>query len=106
MPPVTTGMSQVYVVPAGTIPLLTLNGVAVNDPPLHIVEVMSVIEGRGFTVTVTVKLVPVQLPERGVTVYTADWALFPGLTRLPVTESPEPAAPPVIPPVTTGADQE
>jgi hypothetical protein len=62
----------VYVVNAGTISPPTLLGVIVNADPLHIVAVLLAITGVGFTVTVTVKLVPTQLPASpllGVTVY-------------------------------------
>jgi hypothetical protein len=62
----------VYVVDAGTISPPALLGVIVNAAPLHIVLVLLAITGVGFTVTVTVKLVPTQLPASpllGVTVY-------------------------------------
>ena len=62
-----------YVVNAGTISLQLLLGDTVNAVPLHIVAVLLAITGVGFTVTVTVKLVPTQLPASplvGVTVYT------------------------------------
>ena len=74
--PVTLTLSttvHVYVVDAGTISLPLLLGVTVNAVPLHIVAVLLAITGVGFTVTVTVKLVPTQLPASplvGVTVYT------------------------------------
>ena len=54
--------------PAGTTPLVTFTGVDVKLPALQIVAVIAVIAGLGFTVTVTVKVAPVQLPEVGVTV--------------------------------------
>jgi hypothetical protein len=69
----------VYVVDAGTISLPLLLGVIVNAVPLHIVLVLLAITGVGFTVTVTVKLVPTQLPASplvGVTVYTTVCAVF------------------------------
>ena len=62
-----------YVVDAGTISLPPLLGDIVNADPLHIVAVLLAITGVGFTVTVTVKLEPTQLPSAplvGVTVYT------------------------------------
>ena len=51
------------------VPLLT--GVTVKVPPLHMVEVCAGTKGFGSTVTVTVKLLPVQLAVLGVTVYVA-----------------------------------
>jgi hypothetical protein len=48
--------------------LVTLTGVTVNAVALHEDPVIALIEGFGFTVTVTVKLVPVQLAVAGVTV--------------------------------------
>jgi hypothetical protein len=69
----------VYVVDAGTISLPLLLGVIVNAVPLHIVLVLLAITGVGLTVTVTVKLVPTQLPASplvGVTVYTTVCAVF------------------------------
>ena len=67
-PPVTTGTGQVYVVPAGTIPLVPFAGVAVKLPALQIAAgVILVIADFGFTVTVTVKVGPAQVPD-GVTV--------------------------------------
>jgi hypothetical protein len=44
-----------------------LTGAAVKVTPLQTVEVIGVIEGFGSTVIVTVKLVPVQLPDIGIT---------------------------------------
>ena len=43
-------------------------GVIVKVPPLQIVAVCAVINGVGLTVTVTVKVAPVQLPVLAVTV--------------------------------------
>ena len=106
MPPVTTGAGQLYVVPAGTIPFVPFTGVVVNVDPLHTFTVMGLIAGVGFTVTVTVNVLPVQVPEVGVTVYVAVCAVVVGLFNVPVIlDAPLPAAPPVIPPVTPGADQ-
>ena len=59
-PPVTTGTDQLYVVPDGTIPLVTVTGVAVKPVPPHMVVVIAVMAGVGFTVTVTVKVEPTQ----------------------------------------------
>jgi hypothetical protein len=68
IPPVTVGADQLYVVPDGTIPFVLLTGVTVNVEPLQTEEVIAFIAGVGFTVTVTVNVLPVQLPDRGVTV--------------------------------------
>ena len=67
-PPVTVGALQLYVVPAGTTPFVPFAGVAVNAVPLHTVAVIAFIDGFGLTVTVTVNVLPVQLPDVGVTV--------------------------------------
>ena len=67
-PPVTTGIGHVYVVDAGTMPLVPSTGVAVKFPPLQIAAgVMLVIADFGLTVTVTVKVAPAHVPD-GVTV--------------------------------------
>jgi len=66
-PPVTLGALQLYVVPAGTIPLLPLVGVALNCTPLQVIAVIALITAFGLTVTVTVNVAPVQLPVNGVT---------------------------------------
>ena len=70
-PPVTKGAAHEYVVAAGTIPFAPLSGAETNVPPLHISAVMSVIPGFGLTVTVTVNVEPIQVPDVGVTVYVA-----------------------------------
>jgi hypothetical protein len=66
--PVPVGAVQVYVVPAGTKPLVPFTGVTVNPAALHTAEVIGVIAGFGFTVTVMLKVPPEQLPDFGVTV--------------------------------------
>ena len=66
--PEPVGNPQLYVVPAGTIPSGPLTGVTVNGTPLHSEVVKLLIAALGFTVTVTVKGVPEQLPDKGVTV--------------------------------------
>ena len=68
IPPVTTGADHEYVVPDGTTPLVLFTGVELKATPLHAVLVMAVMAGFGFTVTVNVNVVPVQLPDNGVTV--------------------------------------
>ena len=67
IPPVIAGTDQLYVVPAGTIPLVKLVGVAVKATPLHAVAVIALMTALGFTVTVTANTAPVQLPVTGVT---------------------------------------
>jgi hypothetical protein len=67
-PPVTVGADQLYVVPAGTTPLVPFTGVTENPVLPQVVAVMFVIAGVGFTVTVTVNVFPEQVPEVGVTV--------------------------------------
>jgi hypothetical protein len=76
----------------------------VKVAPLQIVAVMALTAGLGSTVTVTLKVAPVQVPETGVTVYTAFCTVLVGLIREPVTDPPLPATPPVMLPETTGAD--
>jgi hypothetical protein len=76
-----------------------------NPDSLHTEVVIGAIAGFGFTVTVIVKFVPVQLPAVGVTVYTAVCVEFVGLVKVPLMLAPEPATPPVRPPVTIGAAQ-
>ena len=61
--PAPAGADQLYVVPVGTIPLVTSTGVTVNPVPPHTVAVMAVTAGTGLTVTVNVKLDPAQLPK-------------------------------------------
>ena len=68
MPPVTTGADQLYVVPAGTIPLVPLVGVDVNNTPLHVTALIELITAFALTVTVNWNEPPTQLPVVGVTV--------------------------------------
>jgi hypothetical protein len=87
-------------------PLVPFTGVTVNGAALQADEVIFVIAGHGLTVTVTVKGVPVQLPDVGVTVYVAVCAVFVGFKRVPdMFAWLVPVAPPVMPPVTTGNPQ-
>ncbi len=67
MLPVTEGMGQLYVVPIGTMPLVPFTGEEVKAVALQTVEVILVTDGVGFTVTVSVNIVPLQEPEIGVT---------------------------------------
>ena len=67
IPPVTEGADQVYVVPAGKIPLTPLVGVTVNAIAVAVVAVIAFTSASGFNVTVTEKEAPVQVPDTGVT---------------------------------------
>jgi hypothetical protein len=107
IPPVTLGALQLYVVPAGTIPLLPLVGVALNKTPLHPTAVIALITALGLTVTVKVNVpfTPHNV-EVGVIVYVAVCVVFVGLVKVPVNiVAPLPVVPPVNPPVTLGALQ-
>ncbi len=104
-PPVTVGVDQLYVVPAGTMPSMPFTGIEVKPTPPHVVATMLLIVGSRFTVTTTVKAVPIHEPDVGVTMYVAVWAVFVELVRVPVIPEPLPADPPVMPPVTEGIDQ-
>jgi hypothetical protein len=107
IPPVTTGAAHEYVVPAGTVPLTPFTGVNVNTVWSQDDPAIGFIEAFGLTVTVTVKLAPVHPPPRGVTVYVAVCAVAVVLLSVPkILAWLTPAAPPVIPPVTTGTGQE
>ena len=82
--------------------------VNVTDSPLHILVwlALTVTEGLGFTVTVTVKSEPVQDPEIGVTVYTTLIGALVVLVKVPEIEAAtEPEEVPVMPAI-LGADQE
>ena len=67
-PPVTLGALQLYRVPAGTMPSVTLVGVTVNDTPLQLTVVIGVITAVGFRLTVKLNELPIQLPVTGVTI--------------------------------------
>jgi hypothetical protein len=49
-------------------PFVPFDGVIVNPVPLQVDPVMADMFGIGLTVTVTVKVLPVHVPEVGVTV--------------------------------------
>ena len=55
IPPVTLGADQLYNVPAGTIPLVTLVGVTLKITPLQVTVVIAVMTAVGLSVTVSVK---------------------------------------------------
>ena len=105
--PLPVGTNQLYVVPAGTMPLVTLVGDVLNTIPPHAAIDIAVTTAVGFTVTVnTNDAFTPQLTEVGVTVYVALWAILVGLVSVPLRfTEPAPLPPPVIPPVTIGADQ-
>ena len=105
--PVPAGADQLYVVPAGTMPLVLFTGVTVNPLPLQTIAVIGVMAGFGLTVTVTVKVAPVHVPVTGVTVYVAVCTRFVEFTRDPVmfAEDPPLATPPDKPAVTIGTVQ-
>jgi hypothetical protein len=67
IPPVTVGAGQLYVVPAGTMPLIPSVGVALNGRVLPVPTVIALIDTPGLTVTVIAKTLPAQLPDNGVT---------------------------------------
>ena len=69
--PVTPGVLQLYVVPAGTIPFVPFTGVRLKPTPLQDTPVIVLITADGFTFTVTVNVDPTQVPDVGVTVYVA-----------------------------------
>ncbi len=93
-------------VPVGIVPFVTSVGVRVKVPPLQIVAVIGLMAGFGSTLTVTVKGSPSQPPEEGVTVYVAVCVVFVEFIRVPLIDvAPPPIVPPVILPVTVGADQ-
>ena len=66
--PVPVGVDQLYVVPAGTVPLVPFTGVVLNIAPEHTVVLIAVTLACGFIVTVTLNATPVQEPDLGVTV--------------------------------------
>ena len=65
--PVVPGVDQLYVVPTGTIPLVTFVGVTVKITPLQLTVVIKLITAAGFKVTVKENTAPIQLPLVGVT---------------------------------------
>ena len=77
---------------------------------LQIVAVCAGITGFGFTVTITVNVGPLQVPDFGVTIYVAVNGALVLLVNVPEIEvkllATNPAAPPVIPVSTVGAGQE
>ena len=88
-------------------PFVILLGVTVNVVPLHIVALIGVTSGVGFTYTVTVNIAPTQLPDFGITLYVAVSIALVRFSKLPViivglsvAESP-----PVIVPDTLGINQ-
>jgi hypothetical protein len=97
MLPVTSGADQLYVVPAGTIPFVPLIGVKLNEVPLQKDPVILVTAGNGFRVREIVKVLPVQVPDVGVTEYTAVCVVLLVFVKVPERAEPLPVAPPVKP---------
>ena len=64
---VTLGTDQRYLVPNGTIPLVTFTGVILKNTPLQVTVVISVITGFGLKTTSKLKAAPTQLPETTLT---------------------------------------
>jgi hypothetical protein len=56
------GTNQLYVVFAGTVPFVPCTGVNRNCTPSHVTTVIPVIDGIGFTIITTVKLLLVVQP--------------------------------------------
>jgi hypothetical protein len=65
-PGVITGNGQLYVVPAGTSPLVPFAGITLNALPLQTAVVISVMDEFGKMVNVNVKELPMQEPAVGV----------------------------------------
>ena len=104
--PLPVGTDHVYKVPKGTIPLVVLTGVTLNSIPLQALVLIAVITAVELTVTVTVNVTPVQLPDNGVTIYVAVCAILSELVNVPLTFSwPLAPEPPLNPAVTPGDDQ-
>jgi hypothetical protein len=78
------GIFQVYFVANGTIPSLSFSGVTLNVTPLHVTVVKATISGVGFTYTVTVNILPTQVPDFGITLYVAVNIAFVRFNNLPV----------------------
>ena len=72
-------------------------------PPLLIIVALGKICGRGFTVTLIVKVAPAQFPDEVVILYKAVCSAFVGLVSVPeIVPAFVALVPPVIEPVTTG----
>jgi hypothetical protein len=96
----------------GTNPSVPLVGVTTKDVPVQIVRKILVIAGAGFTYTVTVNalpelLTPEQVPNEGVTRYTAVCGKLVPLFKLPdIVVVKLPGTPPVTNKLeTSGAPQ-
>ncbi len=101
------GTSQLYNVPIGTIPLVKFVGDETNSAPLQTTVVIAVISGVGFTNTVTVNILPSQLPAFGITSYVAVRTTFVLFHNKPdiVVSTFSADTPPVIVPEYVGTPQ-
>ena len=77
MKPLPEGTLQLYVVPAGTIPLVVCVGDDTKLDPLQMAATIGVIMALGLRLTVMVKGLPLQPPvDFGVTIYVAVVAIL------------------------------
>ena len=65
--PVPAGANQVYWVPSGTMPLVVFSGTTLNVTPEQTEIEIGWMAAFGCKFTTSVKLLPVQIPETGVT---------------------------------------
>ena len=86
--PLPVGAPHVYVVPAGT--MLGVVGVTTNATPLHVTVLIVLINGKGFTVITTVKLLPTQPLLVGCKVYVTDNEPFVVFVNVPTIVETEP----------------
>jgi hypothetical protein len=101
------GTVQLYTTSDGTMPLVPSVGVTVNVMPLHVTVLIGTISGVGGTYTVTVNILPTQVPDFGTTLYVAVNIAFVRFNNLPVimVGLSVADAPPVIVPDTDGGSQ-
>jgi hypothetical protein len=80
------GTDQLYNVPSGTKPFVECTGVTWNSNPSQVTAVIAEIEGRGFTVITTVKVLLFEqlLAWVGCIVNVTDWAILDVLEKVPV----------------------
>ena len=63
--------------------MLPFTGVRLNNIPLQVMVVISLIVAVGLMLIVTLKLLPVQFPEIGVTIYVAVLVAFVVFIKVP-----------------------